>query len=346
MSADNNFNIYRELLCRSKICESTALETRAAGKEGLVREGLRRKLVPVRPSIDRRGRAFARVQCEQNGEEWIVTEPILPEERLIVMGGGHVSLEICTIAARCGFSVTVCDDRSEFANTERFPMAEAVLCAPFSECIETLKITPFDYVVIVTRGHSHDGECVEKILSGVEPAYTGLIGSRSRVLKQFDLMEEKGYSRDRLNRICTPIGLDIGSVTPAEIAVSIVAELIAYRRKPEYNRGRMCKDTDLELEVIRHLAEDDGPKAVATILETEGSAPRKAGAKMIVKPDGKIIGTIGGGWGEAQVMREAAGMIGSGMYRIRTIEMNADIAAKEGMACGGSMKVLIEDASE
>lgn len=346
MSAEHSLNIYQELVRRTRACESTAMETVISGQEGLVREGLRRKLVPVRSSIDRRGRMFARVLCEQDGENWIVTEPILPEERLIVMGGGHISLEICSFAARCGFSVTVCDDRQEFASAERFPMAEAILCSPFSLCIDALNITPYDYVVIVTRGHANDGDCVKKILSGVEPAYTGLIGSRSRVARQFDLMEKEGFSRDRLNRICTPIGLDIGAVTPAEIAVSIVAELIAHRRKPEYNGGRMCKDTDIELDVIRHLAEDGGPKAVATILETEGSGPRKAGAKMIVKPGREIIGTIGGGWGEAQIMREAAALIGTGTYRICHVEMNADVAAREGMACGGSMKILVEDASE
>ena len=202
MSAESSFNIYEELIRRTRDCRITGLETRITGTEGLVREGLSRKLVPVRPSIDRRGRAFARVLCEQDGEERTVTEPVLPEERLIVMGGGHVSLEICAFAARCGFSVTVCDDWPEFASAERFPMAEAVLCAPFSECLDVLKLTPFDYVAIVTRGHVNDAECVKKILSGVEPAYTGLIGSRSRVSRQFDLMEKEGYSRDRLNRIC------------------------------------------------------------------------------------------------------------------------------------------------
>lgn len=336
-------NCYEELLRKIDAGEGAALETSIKGEEGFVQDGLQREIVPVRPSVDGRGRAFARVLCEQKGDGWIVTEPVLPKERLIVMGGGHVSLEICMFAARCGFQVTVCDDRPEFADPERFPMAEQVLCAPFTECIDRLEITPYDFLVIVTRGHAHDGECVRKILSGTEPAYTGLIGSRSRVRAQFEMMEKEGLSRERLNRICTPIGLDIGSVTPAEIAVSIVAELIAYRRKPENNRGRICKDTDLEIDVIRRLAAEHGPMAAATILAAEGSSPRGAGAKMLIKPDGSIFGTIGGGWGEAKVMREAAEMIGSGKYRVRTIEMNADVAAKEGMACGGSMRVLIED---
>ena len=224
-------------------------------------------------------------------------------------------------------------------------MAEEILCDTFENCIDRLSITENDFVVVVTRGHSHDGDCLRKILPGSEPAYTGLIGSRKRVQAQFDMMEEEGFSRERMNRICMPIGLDIGSVSPAEIAVSILAELIMYKRKPEHANGRPCNASDLQTEIIPYLASDESPKAIVTVIETKGSTPRGAGAKMAVGPRGEITGTIGGGLCEGEAIRDAVSIIGTGRYRVKAFDLNGEVAADEGMACGGTMKVLIEDAS-
>ena len=100
-----------------------------------------------------------------------------PEERLIILGGGHVSWPLALFGAECGFAVTVVDDRPSFANRERFPKARQILCESFERCFDKLHITSSDYVAVVTRGHRYDMECLRKLLSGREPAYVGMMGS-------------------------------------------------------------------------------------------------------------------------------------------------------------------------
>lgn len=333
-----------EVLEQVRNHKSIAIHTEIQGTEGKNEEGIRRNLVPIQPVMDKRGRSYASVlfTTDETTGVSIVEEPVLPKERLIILGGGHVAVPIAEFAAKCDFHVIVCDDRPDFANEERFPWAQQVICEPFEQAIADLKLTPFDYVVIVTRGHAWDRHCLRQVLAGVEPAYTGMIGSRSRVRKVLDQLIEEGYSKERIDAVCTPIGLNIGADTPAEIAVSILAELITYKRMPEHTKDRLCNDTDLTLDVLEHMAEETKPEAVVTILASWGSTPRKAGSKMTVDADGKIHGSIGGGLGEATAIKTAKEMVGSGTYKICLFDMTGDVAAEEGMVCGGTMKVLIE----
>ncbi len=341
-----SLNIYAQVMHMIHENKSIAVKTVIRGEEGSVADDLKRSLIPVEPIEDQRGRTFAMVSCATDGETVTVTEPVQPEERLIVLGGGHVALQVCAFASQCGFRVTVCDDRPAFANEARFPQAERVLCDTFENCITQLKITPYDYVVIVTRGHVHDADCLRVILPGNEPAYTGMIGSRRRVRALFEQLVGEGFSKDRIDRICSPIGLSIGANTPAEIAISILAELIAYKRLPEHALGRPCSASDLQLDMIELLANDTKPKAIVTVIETKGSTPRGAGAKMAVGTRGEITGSIGGGCAEGAIIRDAIDIIGTGRYQIAHIDMTGEVAAEEGMVCGGTMKVLIEDGSE
>lgn len=333
-----------EVLKQVRNHKGIAIRTEIKGTEGKTSEGLTYSLVPITPVVDQRGRSYASVLYETDVDTGISTveEPVLPRERLIIFGAGHVALPVAEFAARCDFHVVVCDDRPEFANSSRFPWAKEVICAPFSDCISQLNITPFDYVVIVTRGHAYDRHCLREVLKGVEPAYTGMIGSKSRVAKVLEQLREEGLDAGRIERVCTPIGLRIGADTPAEIGISIMAELITYKHKPEYTKGRLCNDSDLTLDVLEYMAEDDEPKAIVTILSSQGSTPRKAGSKMTVDAEGRIHGSIGGGLGEATAIRTAKEMVGSGTYKICYFDMTGDVAAEEGMVCGGTMKVLIE----
>lgn len=333
-----------EILDQVRMHKSIAIRTEVQGTEGKTAEGISVSLVPVHPVMDRKGRSYASVlySVDENTGITTVEEPVLPRERLVILGGGHVAVPIAEFAVKCDFHVVVVDDRPEFANADRFSMAQEVICAPFEEAIENLSITPFDYIVIVTRGHAWDRHCLRKVLEGTEPAYTGMIGSKSRVRKVLDQLIEEGYDEGRIERVCTPIGLSIGADTPAEIAVSILAELITYKRMPEHTKGRLCNDTDLTLDVLEHMAVCEKPEAVVTILTSKGSTPRKAGSKMTVDAEGKIHGSIGGGLGEATAIKTAMEMVGSGNYRICYFDMTGDVAAEEGMVCGGIMKVLIE----
>ena len=340
-------NIYAEILsaiAENRLC---SIETTLSCVSGSLRGDMSRRLAAVTPVTDTHGRSFARVSAEEAGETLTIREPVLPQERLIVLGGGHIALHVCAIGARCGFAVCVVDDRPDFANSERFPAAARVLCDRFENGIQTLGVTPFDYVVVITRGHRHDADCLRALLALPESAYLGMIGSRRRTRELLKLLQEEGYDAARLQKICTPIGLNIGAVTPEEIAVSILSEVIAWKRLPEHGApGRCCSDSDLELSILRYLAENREPKAVVTVIETKGSTPRGAGAKMAVSPLGKVTGSIGGGCSEAAVIRDAVRIIGTGRFKLMDIDLTGDVAEDDGMVCGGTMRVLIEDGSE
>jgi xanthine dehydrogenase accessory factor len=273
----------------------------------------------------------------------MLCETFTPPDRLIVFGGGHICLPLVQFASRTGFRVTVIDDRPEFANHKRFPEADLVVCKPFSEVLKGLQLSPYDYVCILTRGHHSDGVCLRGLYVLPRPAYIGMIGSRRRVRSQFDLLEKEGIAREWLDTIHTPIGLDIGAVTPAEIAVSILSELIMCRRNPDADRHIPDNRSDVEEDVLHFLSKDCKPHAIVTIIGAEGSTPRSVGARMSVTPDGRITGTIGGGYAEGLFIEEAKNIIGTGRFMVRSIDLNGNVAAADGMACGGRLKVLVED---
>ncbi len=352
-------NWYEKIL--EKVGEGTpiSLETVISGEEGNIEEGLRRRLTPVSVKTDMHGRREAAVTAAYRNETIMasesaavqnqtitVSEPVLPGERLIVLGGGHIAVPVCEFGARCGFSVIVCDDRPDFANSVRFPAADQIICDRFENAIRTLAVTPRDYVVIITRGHRHDADCLRTVLKGAFPAYLGMIGSRRRTRELLSLLEEEGFEREKLAKVCTPIGLNIGAVTPEELGICIIAEVIAYKRLPEHaGDGRYTCTSDVELPVLAYLARNRDPKAIVTVIETKGSSPRGAGAKMAVSPLGQVTGSIGGGCSEAAVTPAAVHIIGAVRYKIADIDLTGHVAESDGMVCGGTMRVLIEDGS-
>ena len=340
-------NYYQEILTSLSENRAVSLETVIRDEKGSIAEGLCRRLIPVTPVTDLKGRCFARVTAEETECGLVVREPVLPQERLIVLGAGHIALPVCEFGAKCGFTVCVLDDRPDFANRARFPLAAEVICDSFENGIAKLKVTPFDYVVVITRGHRHDADCLRALLPGTMPAYLGMIGSRRRTKGLLEMLRDEGFDEDRLARICTPIGLNIGAVTPGEIAISILSEVVAYKRLPEHgDPNRCCNDSDVELSTLRYLAENHDPKAIVTVIGTKGSTPRGAGAKMAVSPLGKVTGSIGGGCSEAAVIQDAVRIIGTGRYQIVDIDLTGEVAESDGMVCGGTMKVLVEDGSE
>ena len=150
-------------------------------------------------------------------------------ETLVIIGGGHVGKALATIGHLCGFSVEVVDDRPEYANAERFPEADRVTCGRFEEVLADYPIDDNTYVVCVTRGHRHD-ETSLRLVAESAAAYIGMIGSRRRVGAVLQHLVEEGVSREAVERVHTPIGIDIGAETPEEIAVSVMAEIIMRRR--------------------------------------------------------------------------------------------------------------------
>jgi xanthine dehydrogenase accessory factor len=159
----------------------------------------------------------------------IFVEPILAIPTAYIFGGGHVSLYVSKVASVAGFDIVVSDDRPAFASKERFPEALETYAGPWEEIFPKLKVNGSSYVIIVTRGHKDDLTCLRWAL-GTPARYIGMIGSRRKVIEIFKVLEGEGVSREKLERVHSPIGLDIGALTPEEIAVSIVAEMIAVRR--------------------------------------------------------------------------------------------------------------------
>jgi xanthine dehydrogenase accessory factor len=154
---------------------------------------------------------------------------ISPEFKLVVCGAGHIAIPLARFARHVGFRVTVLDDRDDFAHPSRFPGCE-VIAAEFADTLRDLNLNHSTFVVVITRGHEHDADCLAEILKE-ETAYVGLIGSRRRVRFVLEMLEKQGIAKARLQEVFTPIGTPIGAETPEEIALSIIAELVCVRRK-------------------------------------------------------------------------------------------------------------------
>jgi xanthine dehydrogenase accessory factor len=155
-------------------------------------------------------------------------DPLVPTPHLYIVGAGHVGWHLARAATDAGFRIHVIDDRDKFANAERFPDAELAV-EPIPDWLHRADVPPTAYVVVVTRGHQHDLEAM-RALAARDLKYLGLIGSRAKVARIYDALVDEGMPDECLQRVHAPIGLDIGAVTPAEIAISILAELIAVRR--------------------------------------------------------------------------------------------------------------------
>lgn len=275
------------------------------------------------------------------------TRGFQPPERLILLGCGNIAQPLCRYAADLGFSVTAVDERPDYASFARLPEAERILCKDFPAAIRELGVNERDYAAVITRGHRFDADCLRCILPGPFPRYLGMIGSRRRAALLMRQLEEEGFPREKLERIHSPIGLSINALTVKEIALSIAAELIRVRRADLDRRSRATRLSaeEIDLPLLRFLAEDGSPKALLLVYETGGSTPVKTGAMMAVDRLGRTVGTIGGGCSEGEALREAIKLIGTGAQRSFSVDMSDDLAAEEGMVCGGRMEVLIADVS-
>ena len=168
----------------------------------------------------------ARIRTEQGDEVFVegYTAPAL----VVLIGGGHVNLQVARIAHIMGFRVMVTDDRREFANIERFPFAEAVNVDSYGKGVEAFPVTPNTAIVIGTRGHHFDDDATEAA-ARTNAGYVGLLGSKRKTIMIYESLLKKGIPEERLREVHAPIGLDLGGRTPEEIALSIVSEIVAWR---------------------------------------------------------------------------------------------------------------------
>ena len=260
------------------------------------------------------------------------------EKKLVICGAGHVSLALIQMAKMVFSDITVLEDRPYFADQARMAGATNVVCEPFADALKEIFGDADTYFVILTRGHRYDKVCLQQIC--LKPhAYIGMIGSRGRTTLLKNELREEGYDHEVLDSIYTPIGLDIGAQTPAEIAVAILAEMIQIKNNDRRSSG-------FTKELLREITRTDAEKkkVLSTIITRRGSAPREAGTKMLVFADGKTCGTIGGGCLESEIIRKARLMIldGEPMQCVIEVDLSADQAEEEGMVCGGIVEVFLE----
>jgi len=162
----------------------------------------------------------------------IFVEPVLPPALLYIFGAGHVSVNLYKVAKDAGFEVIVADDREAYANRERFPEAKEVIAEDFDLAMARLTPNESSYIVIVTRGHRDDMRVLRWAVQ-TSARYIGMIGSKRKTIAVFRELTKEGLSPELFERVHAPVGLDIGAITPEEIAVAIAAELIATRRHVE-----------------------------------------------------------------------------------------------------------------
>jgi xanthine dehydrogenase accessory factor len=159
----------------------------------------------------------------------IFVEPIQPEPEIYILGAGHLGQSIANLGHQLGYRISVLDDRESFASSERFPTANRVIVDSFDSGLGQLDVTAGAFVLVVTRGHKHDQIALEAAIQ-TPASYVGMVGSRRKIQILVENLLEKGVPRALFEKLYAPIGLEIGSETPDEIAISVIAEIIAIRR--------------------------------------------------------------------------------------------------------------------
>ena len=288
-----------------------------------LREKYPEKKVSIQPAHDQSlyQRAVASLMAAEADVSLITEEWFSPQPTLIILGGGHISCDLVKIASCLDFHIRVMDDREEFARPERFPLADEVICDSFDHLEQYLE--PGAYYVVVTRGHKDDFVCVKTILSH-EYQYVGMIGSRRKVQKTHEDLLGSGILQEKIETLHAPIGLDIQAVTPPEIAVSILAEIIAEKN------SRQASSVSRELLDVREKG------TLCIIIEKKGSSPRGEGSMMFVG-ENRILGSVGGGAVEFAAIEEAKKNTG---VRVKEYHLNNKDSGNLGMVCGGSNKIL------
>ena len=174
------------------------------------------------------------------GQLNIFVEPVIPQPRAFIFGGGHVSKSISKIATIAGFSTSIVDNREAFANKERFPEAEATYAEEYEDAFPKLPVNSSSYLIIVTRGHRDDMRVLRWAV-GTQAKYIAMIGSKRKTISVIHELEKEGIPREAFEKVFAPMGLEIGAELPEEIAISVVAEMIAVRRAPDADWRQLSK---------------------------------------------------------------------------------------------------------
>ena len=273
-------------------------------------------------------------------EDSVYREKLGHIQTLVVCGAGFVGQSVIRLGKFLGWRVLSVEDRPEYAKEAQTAGADEVLCGSFSDVLSGISYDEDIFFVIVTREHSYDKACLDEILK--HPfGYLGMMGSHTRSDRMRQSLAESGVDKEKIARIHAPVGLEIGAVTPQEIAVSIIAQIMQ-------EKAKFLQGSAFPPDLMAALKEEDpdGSHAILALITAQrGSTPREAGARMLVYPDGKTVGTIGGGLMEAEVIRRALQSLEDPSsfrpYTI-TIDMSGRPGSMKDMVCGGVTDVFLE----
>ena len=267
---------------------------------------------------------------ESNGIRYYA-ERIYAPPILVIAGAGHVGRAVSRLGAFIGMDIIIIDDRPEAATRDSFPMAKEILCGDISELLQR-DFGPGACYVVATHGHQMDLAAVNAILKH-SFRYLGMIGSRNKVAANMASLKELGWQEDRLKKIHAPIGLRIGAITPEEIAVSIMAEIIQVINTPGCDKNMP--------DLFALLARASSPAILATIVSKDGSSPRGKGSRMLIDSE-NIWGTVGGGRIELEVIKDARELLSSHQSAVKEYFLTAGQPGSLGMACNGRITCLLE----
>lgn len=266
-------------------------------------------------------RAIAAMLAAQQNPGAIQSAWFCPQPRLIICGGGHVAKEVAAMAARLDFRIRIIDDRAEIMTADCFPATAEVICDSYDNLKDYLE--PGACCIVVTPNHRADYQCVSTIL-GTDFQYLGMIGSRKKVATVKENLRSDGFTEEQISRLFAPIGLAINAVTPSEIAVSILAQIIQEKNKTH------------SASADKALLESSESGMLCIITQKHGSTPRGVGSMMLVTKD-HVLGSIGGGEPEYLAIRHARAV---SSLNEQDYTMNNTVANGLDMVCGGRIKVL------
>ena len=286
---------------------ATVLEGAEAGSQLLLRDG---DALWQTQSAGLLQRQLAALQdCTATGFLTLDGQRVFAERfgavpQLVVCGGGHVAAALVKQAKLLGLPVLAIDDREEFAQQLRAAGADTVLCAPFAQALQNVPGGAETYFAVLTRSHAFDLDCLTLILQK-PAAYVGMMGSRGRAALVRRQLLETGLDSQRVESLCAPIGLAIGAQTAAEIALSILAQIVQVKNGRPQTEGYPIALLDAMVQAENART----PAVLATIVARHGSTPRDVGAKMLILPDGSTVGSVGGGIMEHYTVQAARKML-------------------------------------
>ena len=321
---------------------ATVLEGAEAGSQLLLRDG---DALWQTQSAELLQRQLAVLQaCTATGFLTLDGQRVFAERfgavpQLAVCGGGHVAAALVKQAKLLGMPVLAIDDREEFAQQLRVAGADTVLCAPFAQALQDVPGGAETYFAVLTRSHAFDLDCLTRILQK-PAAYVGMMGSRGRAALVRRQLLENGLDNQRIDALCAPIGLAIGAQTAAEIALSILAQIVQVKNARPQTEGYPITLLDAMVQAEKAST----PAVLATIAARHGSTPRDVGAKMLIMPDGSTVGSVGGGIMEHYTVQAAQKLLAQAAPVLQCLQLSADGKNEDAAiaACGGSMEVLLQ----